>query len=70
MHNFLFSYDPIDTPKCNEIVRYTIPNSQEYDPSWIEAQGEVIMRIPCSDGLIIILRVGYRTAFPGDLCEN
>lgn len=60
MMNFVLEYDSKDTPKAIEIVKYTIGgdyNSVDY--SWIEKKGEVILKIPCSDGYIILIREGY-----------
>ena len=34
------------------------PN-EEYDWSWIETYGDVILKIKCIDGLFILIRTGY-----------
>lgn len=61
MHDILLEYNKTDLPRCKDIEKFTIGTTQEYDTSWIEDQGEIIMRIPCADGLIVIIRKGYWT---------
>lgn len=57
MHDIHFEYDPSDQPHAREIVNITVgSNRTDIDVAWIESLGEIILRIPCVDGIVYIVR--------------
>lgn len=61
MMNAILQYDPSDTPKGIEIVKYQVQTDDPADPliEKISAKGEVLMIIECQDSIVIIIREGY-----------
>lgn len=53
---FLTSYEFSEPTKCSQVVQCTIPYSKDYDASWIEKSGDIILIISCTDGIVVILR--------------
>jgi len=67
MHDIRFEYDPSNKPHCVEIEKITIGTTDvSYDTSWIEKTGEVILKVFCVDGIVILIRRDFYSIKDGE----
>lgn len=54
-------------PKNNEIVCIRIGGvTPSFDYSWIEQKGEILLKIPCVDGMFLLARIPWLDEDPKD----
>ncbi len=70
MHNFVYQYDAHEQPKLVDIYSIRVGGFDSDYAKLVEDQGEVIMKIVCSDGVFYLVRKGYRTLKPGEKGET
>lgn len=70
MHNIQYQYDPEDQPSLKEIGILKIQLHDMELPKDLanvaERLGEIIVQIPCKDGICYLIRENYYTLKPGE----
>jgi hypothetical protein len=61
MHDILLEYDEKDLPSGDDIFSFFVPSNETYHIPSAHEVGQVLMKVKCKDGTVIIIRKNYKT---------